>query len=65
MEWHGWLQNAITHSLCFSHIQVDIQELEKSGVLLVKEHDYEHNEDTENFTYTPQLLNGVKPRFKQ
>ena len=38
---------------------------EKSGVLLVKEHDSERNEDTENFTYTPQLLNGIKPRFKQ
>lgn len=65
MEWHGRLQTTITHSLCFSHIQVSIKELEKSGVLLVKEHEYERNEDTENFTYTPQFLNGVKPRFKQ
>ena len=46
-------------------MQVIIKELEKSGVPFVKEHDYERNEDIENFTYTPQLLNGVKPRFKQ
>ena len=64
MEWHGWLQTAITHSLCFAHIQVSIKELEKSGVL-VKEHDSERNEGTENFTHTPKLLNGVKPGFKQ